>query len=112
MLMPNSLAILGQSFSGEAKGRAIGIWAATGATAGAIKLWLKAPIEERDEGNGTRRISEGSLLSPPSTTLRTMASRPLGVRSAFLCVSIRFPPRITVCLATSAFTAGAEWTTS
>ena len=23
-----------------------------------IKLWLKAPIEERDEGNGTRRISK------------------------------------------------------
>ncbi len=36
MLMPNSLAILGQSFSGEAKGRAIGIWAASGAAAGAI----------------------------------------------------------------------------
>jgi EmrB/QacA subfamily drug resistance transporter len=36
MLMPNSLAILGQSFSGAAKGRAIGIWAATGAGAGAI----------------------------------------------------------------------------
>src|SRR5258708_6120928 len=36
MLMPNSLAILGQSFSGEAKGRAIGIWAATGAAASAI----------------------------------------------------------------------------
>src|SRR6266851_3335511 len=36
MLMPNSLAILGQSFSGAAKGRAIGIWAATGAAAGAI----------------------------------------------------------------------------
>lgn len=35
MLMPNSLAILGQSFSGEAKGRAIGIWAAVGAAAGA-----------------------------------------------------------------------------
>ena len=34
MLMPSSLAILGQSFSGEAKGRAIGIWAAAG-TAGA-----------------------------------------------------------------------------
>src|SRR5271156_4385753 len=29
MLMPNSLAILGQTFSGEARGRAIGIWAAT-----------------------------------------------------------------------------------
>src|ERR1700726_1121021 len=36
MLMPNSLAILGQSFSGAAKGRAIGIWAATGAAASAI----------------------------------------------------------------------------
>jgi RNA-directed DNA polymerase len=24
-----------------------------------IKLWLKAPIEERDESNGTRRISGG-----------------------------------------------------
>jgi EmrB/QacA subfamily drug resistance transporter len=36
MLMPNSLAILGQSFSGESKGRAIGIWAATGAAAAAI----------------------------------------------------------------------------
>jgi EmrB/QacA subfamily drug resistance transporter len=36
MLMPNSLAILGQSFGGEAKGRAIGIWAATGAAAGAV----------------------------------------------------------------------------
>ena len=36
MVMPNSLAILGQSFSGEAKGRAIGIWAAAGAAAGAI----------------------------------------------------------------------------
>jgi EmrB/QacA subfamily drug resistance transporter len=36
MLTPNSLAILGQTFSGEAKGRAIGIWAATGAALGAV----------------------------------------------------------------------------
>src|SRR6516162_2723896 len=36
MLMPNSLAILGSSFTGEEKGRAIGIWAATGAIMGAI----------------------------------------------------------------------------
>lgn len=34
-LMPNSLAILGASFSGEARGRAIGIWAAMGAVMGA-----------------------------------------------------------------------------
>ena len=36
MLMPNSLAILGASFSGEARGRAIGTWAAAAAAAGAI----------------------------------------------------------------------------
>jgi EmrB/QacA subfamily drug resistance transporter len=36
MLMPNSLAILGQTFSGAAKGRAIGIWASAGAIAGAV----------------------------------------------------------------------------
>lgn len=36
MLMPNSLAILGAAFAGEARGRAIGTWAAVGALAGAI----------------------------------------------------------------------------
>ena len=36
MLMPTSLAILGTSFCGAARGRAIGTWAATGAAAGAI----------------------------------------------------------------------------
>ena len=34
-LLPNSLAILGATFAGEARGRAIGIWAAVGAAAGA-----------------------------------------------------------------------------
>jgi EmrB/QacA subfamily drug resistance transporter len=36
ILLPNSLAILGASFSGQARGRAIGIWAATGAAVGAV----------------------------------------------------------------------------
>ena len=36
ILMPNSLAILGDAFSGEARGRAIGTWAAVAAVAGAI----------------------------------------------------------------------------
>src|SRR5258707_477697 len=36
MLMPNSLAILGASFSGEARGRAVGTWAAAGSVAGAV----------------------------------------------------------------------------
>lgn len=36
ILMPNSLAILGASFSGEARGRAVGIWASVGAMMAAI----------------------------------------------------------------------------
>ena len=36
LLMPNSLAILGASFAAEERGRAIGIWAAIGAAAGAV----------------------------------------------------------------------------
>jgi len=36
LLMPNSLALLGANFSGEARGRAIGTWAAVGAIAGAV----------------------------------------------------------------------------
>jgi EmrB/QacA subfamily drug resistance transporter len=36
MLMPNSLALLGSAFAGEARGRAIGSWAAAGAIAGAL----------------------------------------------------------------------------
>jgi len=36
LLMPNSLAILGDAFEGEARGRAIGTWAAVAAVAGAI----------------------------------------------------------------------------
>jgi MFS family permease len=36
LLLPNSLAILGGGFAGEARGRAIGTWAAAGALAGAL----------------------------------------------------------------------------
>jgi len=36
LLLPSSLAILGANFDGEAKGRAIGIWAAMGAVMGAV----------------------------------------------------------------------------
>lgn len=36
MLMPNSLGILGSSFEGEARGRAVGTWAAAGAISSAI----------------------------------------------------------------------------
>lgn len=51
MLMPNSLAILGNAFSGEARGRAIGTWAAAGAIAAAIGPplggWLVAAVSWR-----------------------------------------------------------------
>ena len=36
LMMPNSLAILGATFAGEARGRAIGTWAAAGALFGAV----------------------------------------------------------------------------
>jgi EmrB/QacA subfamily drug resistance transporter len=36
LLLPNSLAILGATFDGKARGKAIGIWAAAGAAAGAV----------------------------------------------------------------------------
>ena len=36
ILMPNSLGILGSSFDGEARGRAVGTWAAAGAIASAV----------------------------------------------------------------------------
>jgi EmrB/QacA subfamily drug resistance transporter len=36
LLMPNSLAILGSTFEGEARGRAVGVWAATGAAVSAL----------------------------------------------------------------------------
>lgn len=36
ILLPNSLALLGKTFSGPAKGRAVGVWAGAGAAAGAI----------------------------------------------------------------------------
>jgi EmrB/QacA subfamily drug resistance transporter len=36
LLLPNSLAILGETFSGEARGRAVGTWSAASAIAGAI----------------------------------------------------------------------------
>lgn len=36
LLMPNSLGILGNAFEGEARGRAVGTWAAAGAIASAV----------------------------------------------------------------------------
>ncbi len=36
LLLPNSLALLGANFGGESKGRAVGIWASTGAAMGAL----------------------------------------------------------------------------
>src|SRR6266576_3384695 len=43
-----------------------------------------------------------ALFRPASTTLRTIASRPFGVRGAFLCVSIRFSAGESEASATSA----------
>jgi MFS family permease len=48
LLLPNSLALLNRAFSGQARGRAVGIWAAAGAAAAAIAPliggWLVANV--------------------------------------------------------------------
>lgn len=48
LLMPNSLAILGNAFAGEARGRAVGTWASAGAIAAAVGPplggWLVASV--------------------------------------------------------------------
>jgi EmrB/QacA subfamily drug resistance transporter len=36
LVLPNSLAVLGAAFDGERRGRAVGLWAALGAVAGAV----------------------------------------------------------------------------
>jgi len=48
LLLPNSLALLNAAFSGEKRGRAVGIWAAAGAAAAAVAPliggWLVASV--------------------------------------------------------------------
>jgi MFS family permease len=91
VMLPSSLAILGSVYTGEARGRAIGIWAAAGAMAGAVGpvlggwlidvsgwraifllnlpvafaalvlAWLFAPTRARP-----RRSTSGAASSPPS----------------------------------------------
>ena len=48
LLLPNSLALLNKAFAGEKRGRAVGIWAASGAAAAAVAPliggWLVATV--------------------------------------------------------------------
>jgi EmrB/QacA subfamily drug resistance transporter len=102
MLMPNSLALLGAGFDGEAKGQAIGTWAGAGALAGAIGpliggwlvdavgwrtiFLLNLPIglaaawiawrfvpESHDSRAGARLDLSGALLSAVALALCTWA---------------------------------------
>jgi EmrB/QacA subfamily drug resistance transporter len=47
MLVPSSLAILGASFSGEARAKAVGTWAAAGAIAGAVGPLMGGVLTDR-----------------------------------------------------------------
>lgn len=66
MLMPTSLAILGGAFTGEARGKAIGTWAAAGAAAGAIGPlvggWLIDTVGWRSMFLVNLPIAAGALL--------------------------------------------------
>jgi EmrB/QacA subfamily drug resistance transporter len=47
LVLPNSLAILGAAFEGERRGRAVGLWAALGAVAGAVAPPLGGLLVDR-----------------------------------------------------------------
>ena len=75
VLMPCSLAILGASFSGEARGRAIGIWASMGAVMAATALaQAVAGLEALD-----RRFDEGVVNGAgPGNRIEGTPTRPAG----------------------------------
>jgi EmrB/QacA subfamily drug resistance transporter len=101
LLMPNSLAILGMAFLGEAKGRAIGVWAAAGAAVGSlgpllggslidfgswrliflinvpiaiVAIWLAfLSVPKDDVGKGASLDGAGALLATVGLGLTTWA---------------------------------------
>lgn len=112
LLLPNSLALLGANFSGEAKGRAIGTWAGVGALAGVIApllggwlvdyvgwrsiflinlpiglgaLWLgwRYVEESRDRREGATLDLLGALLITAALALLTWALTAAGGSSGF-----------------------------
>ena len=100
LLMPSSLGILGSSFQGEARGRAVGTWAAAGAIASAVGpplggwlvetigwraiFYLNIPVagaailvawryvDESSEGEGRLDVA-GAILATASLGLLTWA---------------------------------------
>ena len=91
LLMPASLAILGAAFSGEARGRAVGTWAAAGACDRRARA-ARRRLADRRRSAGARS-SSSTCRSPPSlrgspgaTSTRAAATtrRPLDVGGAFL----------------------------
>lgn len=98
MLMPNSLAILGGAFTGEARGRAIGTWAAVGAAAGALGPllggWLIDAVDWRMIFLINLPIAAGaivmalryvpkSLPGPPTPALRAISPPRVGGAPSF-----------------------------
>lgn len=79
MLMPNSLAILGTAFAGEARGRAIGIWASTGAVMGALGPLLGGWLIDRGDWRAIFLINVPPALAAILLGLRFVpADRPGG----------------------------------
>ena len=87
LLMPNSLAILAATFSGEARGRAIGIWAAAGAAGGAV-----APL------------LGGSLIDLIGWRVIFLINLPIAMGAIFL--AMRYVPELAHDAATSLDLAG------
>jgi MFS family permease len=79
LLMPNSLAILGGAFTGEARGRAVGTWAAAGALAGALGPiaggWVVDTVGWRTIFLVNVPIAAGNRTAPRRSTPRVRLSR-------------------------------------
>jgi len=78
LLMPNSLAILGGAFSGEARGRAIGAWAATGAMTAAIGPVLGGALIDSVGWPAIFLLNIPLAAAAIALTLRYVADEPRG----------------------------------
>jgi EmrB/QacA subfamily drug resistance transporter len=123
MLMPNSLAILGASFDGEARGKAIGMWAAVGAGAGAVGpliggwlidvvgwraiFWVNLPIAAAALYLAARYVEDERNENRPPLDVAGAALATAGLASLTWGLTVSSPRGGSASLALAALAAGA-----
>ena len=84
LLLPNSLAILGDAFSGEARSKAIGVWAASGAIAGAVAPVIGGGLIDTVGWRAIFLINLPICLGAIGLALRYVRDTPREAKSAHL----------------------------